>query len=44
MKTAIGSLLGLLLSVSVGADPLFEGWVRLDSGASVADAQVRLFG
>ena len=32
-----------MLSVSVGADPLIEGRVRLDSGEPVADAQVRIF-
>ena len=43
MKTAIGSLLGLVLSVSVSADPLVEGRVRLSDGLPVAGAQVLLF-
>ncbi len=43
MKAAISILIGLVLSVSVGAEPLLEGRVRLESGAPVADAQVRLF-
>ena len=43
MKAAISILIGLVLSVSVGAESLIEGWVRLESGAPVADAQVRLF-
>ena len=34
---------GLLLSVSVSAEPLLEGQVRLESGQPVANAQVRLF-
>ena len=43
MKSLISSLIGLVLSVSVGADPLIEGRVRLDSGEPVAEAQVRIF-
>ena len=43
MKSLIRSLIGLVLSVSVGADPLIEGRVRLDSGEPVAEAQVRIF-
>ena len=43
MKSLIGSFIGLVLSVSVGAEPLLEGRVRLESGEPVADAQVRLF-
>ena len=43
MKAAISILIGLVLSVSVGAEPLIEGRVRLESGAPVAAAQVRLF-
>ena len=43
MKSLIGSLIGLVLSVSVGAEPLLEGRVRLSSGQPVADVQVRLF-
>ena len=43
MKTAIGWLIGLVFVVSVSAEPLLEGQVRLESGEPVADAQVRLF-
>ena len=43
MKSFIGSLIGLVLSVSVGAEPLLEGRVRLSSGQPVAGVQVRLF-
>ena len=43
MKAAIGWFVGLVLSVSVSAEPLLEGRVRLDSGEPVADAQVRIF-
>ena len=43
MKSLIGSLISLILSVSVSAEPLIEGQVRLDSGEPVAEAQVRLF-
>ena len=43
MKAAISILIGLVLSVSVGAEPLLEGRVRLESGEPVANAQVRLF-
>ena len=43
MKAAIGCLIGLVFVVSVSAEPLFEGQVRLESGEPVADAQVRLF-
>ena len=43
MKVAIGCLIGLVFVVSVSAEPLLEGRVRLESGESVADAQVRLF-
>ena len=43
MKSLIGSLIGLVLSVSVGAEPLLEGHVRLPSGQPAADVQVRLF-
>ena len=43
MKSLISSLIGLLLSVSVGAEPLLEGRVRLNSGEPVADAQVLIF-
>ena len=43
MKPLISSLIGLVLSVSAGAEPLLEGRVRLGSGEPVADAQVRIF-
>ena len=43
MKAAISILIGFVLSVSVSAEPLIEGRVRLDSGEPVANAQVRLF-
>ena len=43
MKAAIGCFIGLVLSVSVGAEFLIEGRVRLESGGPVADAQVRIF-
>ena len=43
MKATIGCLIGLVLGVSVSAEPLLEGRVRLESGEPVADAQVRLF-
>ena len=43
MKSCIGIFIGLLLSVSVSAESLLEGRVRLESGQPVADAQVRIF-
>ena len=43
MKSLIGSFIGLVLSVSVGAEPLLEGRVRLSSGQPAAGVQVRLF-
>ena len=43
MKAAIGWLIGLVFVVSASAEPLLEGRVRLESGESVADAQVRIF-
>ena len=43
MKSLIGSLIGLVLSVSVGAEPLLEGRVRLSSGQPAEGVQVRLF-
>ena len=43
MKLLIGSFIGLVLSVSVGAEPLLEGRVRLSSGQPAAGVQVRLF-
>ena len=43
MKDASVCLIGLVFVVSVSAEPLLEGQVRLESGEPVADAQVRLF-
>ena len=43
MKSFMSSLIGLLLSVSVSAESLLEGRVRLASGAPAAGVQVRLF-
>ena len=43
MKSLIGSLIGLMLSVSVSADSLLEGQVRLSSGQPAVGVQVRLF-
>ncbi len=43
MKLLIGSFIGLVLSLSVGAEPLLEGRVSLSSGQPVAGVQVRLF-
>ena len=43
MKLFIGGLIALMLSVSVGAEPLLKGRVRLASGQSAAGVQVRLF-
>ncbi|MCY3788615.1 MAG: T9SS type A sorting domain-containing protein, partial [Gemmatimonadetes bacterium] len=43
MRLFIGSLIGLLLSVHVGAEPLLEGHVRLSSGQPAVGVQVRLF-
>ena len=43
MKSFMVSLLGLVLSVSVGAEPLFKGRVWLASGPAAAGVQVRLF-
>ena len=43
MKAANVWLIGLVFVVSVSAEPLLEGRVRLESGESVADAQVRIF-
>ena len=42
-KAAIGCLIGLVFGVSASAEPLVEGWVRLDSGQPVPGAQVLLF-
>ena len=43
MKLFIGSLIGLVLSFHVGAEPLLEGRVRLSSGQPAAGVQMRLF-
>ena len=43
MKSCIGLFIGLLLSVSVSAESLVEGRVRLASGEPVADAQIAVF-
>ena len=43
MKLFIGGLIGLVLSVSVGAEPLLEGRVGLSSGQPAVGVQVRLF-
>ncbi len=43
MKSFIVSFIGLVLSVSVGAESLLEGRVRLSSGQPAAGVQVRLF-
>ena len=43
MKAISGCLIGLVLVVSVSAESLLEGRVRLESGEPVADAQVRIF-
>ena len=43
MKYLIGCFIGLVLSVSVGAESLLEGRVRLSSGQPAIGAQVRLF-
>ena len=43
MKLFMVSLLGLVLSVSVGAEPLLKGRVWLASGPPAAGVQVRLF-
>ena len=43
MKSLIGCFIGLVLSVSVGAEPLLEGRVRLSSGQPAVGVQVRLF-
>ncbi|MXW79261.1 MAG: T9SS type A sorting domain-containing protein [Gemmatimonadetes bacterium] len=43
MKSLIGSFIGLVLSISVGAEPLLEGRVSLSSGQPAVGVQVRLF-
>ena len=42
MKSFLGGLISLILSVSVGAEPLLEGRVRLSSGQPAVGVQVRL--
>ena len=39
----LSSLLGLVFDLRVGAEPLLEGRVRLDTGEAVAEAQVWFF-
>ena len=43
MKLFIGSLISLVLSIHVGAEPLLKGRVRLSSGQPAVGLQVRLF-
>ena len=43
MKSLIGSFIGLVLSVNVGAEPLLEGQVILSSGQPATGMQVMLF-
>ena len=43
MKSFVGGLIALILSVSVDAEPLLEGRVRLSSGQPAVGVQVRLF-
>ena len=43
MNYLISSFIGLVLSVSVGAESLLEGQVQLSSGQPAAGVQVRLF-
>ena len=43
MKLFLGCFIGLVLSVSVGAESLLEGRVRLSSGQPAVGVQVRLF-
>ena len=43
MKSYISLFIGLLLSISVGAESLLEGRVRLESGSPAVGVQVRLF-
>ena len=43
MQPFIACLIGLVLSVSVGAEPLVEGQIRLSSGLPAAGVQVQLF-
>ncbi len=43
MQCFMSLFVGLMLSISVSAEPLLEGQVRLESGEPIANAQVRLF-
>ena len=43
MNYLIGSFIGLVLSVSAGAESLLEGQIRLSSGQPAVGVQVRLF-
>ena len=43
MPFLIACLIGLVLSIRVGAEPLVEGRIRLSSGLPAAGVQVRLF-
>ena len=43
MQFLMSLFIGLMLSVSVSAEPLLEGRVRLESGQPAAGVQVRLF-
>ena len=43
MKLFIGGLIGLVLSVSVDAEPLLKGQVRLSSGQPAVGVKVQLF-
>ena len=43
MQPFIACLIGIVLSVGVGAEPLIEGQIRLSSGLPAAGVQVRLF-
>ena len=43
MLPFIACLIGLVLSVGVGAEPLVEGRIRLSSGLPAAGVQVQLF-
>ena len=42
MKIVVAFLVGVLLSVGVGAEPVVEGQVRLPDGQPVVGAQVML--
>lgn len=43
MQAIIAVVVGLMLSASVVAQPLMEGWVSRSSGEPVEAAQVRVF-